>query len=266
MAEAKNKSGTLRMEYVDINKIEANSWNPQEMSKIEFERLKKEIAEVGFIVPIQVVPLENGNFRILGGEHRWSAAKEIGMTEIPCSILLGPKWEDEDLSKFVTVRLNLISGKLDPVKFATLYDEMAQKYGQEALSELMGFTDAKAMAKVLGGVKKELKKVLPKSMHGAVDAATKEAKSINDLGNIVQMLFSKYGDTVNQSFMIFTYGTQEHLYLSMSPEVKTSMDTVVEFCRTTGQDLNTVLGPSLEALSKNLDIPKKKPASDDVEF
>jgi hypothetical protein len=263
----------LEMKYLSVTDLEPNIWNPQTMGAPEMDRLKKEISEVGFIAPIQVVPLDTGKYRIIGGEHRWLAAKELGMIEIPCGIMLGAKWKDEDLQKFVTVRLNVISGRLDPERFAMLYQEMADKYGAESLQNLMGFTDTKAFAKILGGVQKNLKKVLPKEMHGAIDAAAKEAKTVADLGNIIQTLFQKYGDTVNLSFMIFSYGKQNHVYVSMDKAMKKAMDKVIEFCRETGSDINSILAPLTQEWAKEATkqleskpVKEQEKPLNDVEF
>lgn len=265
----------LILKYISIGDLEANDWNPQSMSKETFAALKKEISEVGFISPMQVVALEDGKYRILGGEHRWQAAKELGFTELPCGILPGKRWEEKDLQKAVTVRLNILSGHLDPEKFALLYQEMADKYGAESLQTLFGFTDAKAFAKVVGGVQKNLKKVLPKSMHGAIDAAAKEAKTVQDLSNIVQVMFAKHGESVGLSYMVFSFGGKNHLYVQMSPDMKKAMEVVTEYCRTTATDINELIGPlttawATEATKKLSLIPKyAKPGEEplsDVNF
>lgn len=237
------KDDKLDLKYIRVDLIEPNTWNPQVMDTTEFACLCKEITEVGFIDPIQVIALDTGKYRIIGGEHRWEAAKKVGLDEVPCGVIRGVKWKSEDLQKFVTTRLNLIGGKMDPEKFLKLYEEMAEKYGADQLQDLFGWTDAKAFAKILGGIQKSLKKALPKEMHGAIDAAAKEAKSIEDLTNIVQMLFHKYGDTVGQSFMVFSYGKSQHLYVRMDAAMNKAMKVVTDHCRKTGADINTFLAP-----------------------
>jgi hypothetical protein len=258
------KHDRLEMKYIPVADIEANSWNAQGMDSVTFQRLKDEIGNVGFIEPMQVVLLDTGKYRIIGGEHRWQAARELGMTEVPAAILPGKRWAETDLQKFVTVRLNVLKGNLDPQKFALLYSEMADKYGADALQGLMGFTDAKAFAKILGGLKKELKKILPKDMHAKLDEASHEAKTVQDLGNIVQMMFAKYGETVNQNFMIFSYGKSDHLYISMSKPMKKAMDKVTDYCRTTGSDINSILEPLaqewVKKVTANLEIQAKEAA------
>jgi hypothetical protein len=240
------------LRHIPIDLIVPNDWNPQGQDEITFQRLVDEIRDVGFLDPLEVVPLDNGQYRIIGGEHRWQAAKVVGLEELPCSILIDAKWQDEDLQKFVTVRLNVLKGKLDPTKFAKLYQEMAEKYGAEALQQLMGYTDTKGFQKLVGDVKRGLKKSLPKEMQDEFDEKAKEAKTVEDLESIIQNLFAKYGDTVNLSYVIFVYGKQEHVYVQANMKLKKAVDQILLYCKKTGQDINEVLLPTFTETAAKL--------------
>lgn len=50
------------------------------------------------------------------------------MEEIPAYVMDD---FDEDAAKYQTVRMNLLKGKIDPVKFTKLFDQMADKYGKD---------------------------------------------------------------------------------------------------------------------------------------
>jgi ParB/RepB/Spo0J family partition protein len=239
--------GLPQLGYLPLDKIIPNDWNPQEQDESTFNRLVEEIQEVGFIDPLEVVPLDDGNYRILGGEHRWKAAKQAGLTEVPVSILTDVKWQSEDLQKLVTVRLNVMRGELNPEKFLKLYNEMVRKYGKDPIQNLMGYTSSEKFQKLVGASMKALKKALPKEMHGAVDAAGKEAKSVEDIAKIVQEMFAQYGDTVNSSFMVFTHGKQQHIYIAMNKKMRHAMDKVVAYCKLTKEDINDVMVPITEA-------------------
>jgi ParB-like chromosome segregation protein Spo0J len=252
------------LKHVPIDLLVPNDWNPQDQDEATFQRLVDEIVENGFMDPCEVVPLEDGRYRIIGGEHRWMAAKaaqkgleEAGkpdaakeLDELPCIILTGDRWKDEDLQKFVTIRLNVIRGKLDPEKFLKLYEELADKYGAESLQTLMGYTDAKGFQKLVDGVRKGMQKALPKDLQDEFEDRAKDAKTAEDLQRIIQMLFAKYGETVDQSFMIFTYGKQEHIYVQMNKDMRKAMDKVVVFCKMTCQDINDFMVPITQAYMK----------------
>lgn len=248
--------GTL--EFIHVSAMEPNPWNAQAMDAEEFNRLVDEITETGFIAPVQVIPLDNGRYRILGGEHRWKAAKVVGMTTVPAMVLTGAKWKDEDLQKFSSVRLNVIQGKLDSEKFLKLYNEMADKYGAESLQRLMGFVDEKAFSKLVSGVSKGMKKTLPKELQGEFDAAAKQVKTVEDLSKVIQAMFTRYGDTVNQSFMVFSHGNKHHLYIAMNASMKKAMDKVVEYCRKSGEDINDFMEPLTKAYMQTADVRLKR--------
>lgn len=234
------------LKHLPIDLIVPNAWNPQKQDELTFQRLCDEIRDVGFVDPLEVVPMDDGTYRILGGEHRWQAAKLVGLDEVPCVVLVDKKWQDEDLQKFTTIRLNVLKGKMDPEKFAKLYGEMADKYGAESLQQLMGYVDTKGFQKLVGDVKRGMKKSLPKELQDEFDEKAKEAKTVEDLSNIIQHLFAKHGDTVNLSFMIFSYGKQEHIYLQMDRETKKAVDKIIAYCKQTEQDINDVIGPVLK--------------------
>jgi hypothetical protein len=248
--------------YIPLDKIIPNSWNANEQDEVMFDGLVSDVADTGFIDSLTVVPAPDGFYRIIGGEHRWMAAKAAGEETVPCLVLVGEKWQDMDLQKFVTVRMNMRKGKLNPQKFIKLYDEMAEKYGQQELQKLFGFTNKHALNKVIKDATKSAKKVLPKELHGELEEKAKDAKTVEDIGRIVQEMFAKSGDTVAQSYMIFTYGKQEHIYVSMSNTMRKAMDKVLLFCDTSKIDINDFMAPIIKAhlteAMKGLDAVEEK--------
>lgn len=240
--------------YLPVDLLVPNSWNAQTQDEVTFNRLVDEVKEdsTGFIDTITVVPMDDGTYRILGGEHRWMAAKKADLEEVPCLVLQGEKWKDEDLQKFVTVRLNVIRGKTDPEKFLSLYREMTTKYGADALQGLLGFTDQKAFQKLVDGVRHGMKKSLPKDLSEEFDKEAKNAKTVEDLQRIIQTLFAKYGETVQHSFMIFTHGKQEHIYIQASTKALRSLRKIMTYCQVSGADINKVMEPILAEGAKQL--------------
>lgn len=271
-----NEAGT-RFEMLDPAELDNNAWNPNMMDQDDFNRLVREIEDVGFIDPVQVVPVEEGRYRIIGGEHRVAAAVELRLPTIPAIVLDGPRWQDEDLQKLVTVRLNMLKGKMNPEKMAVLYRQMAEKYGEDALQNLFAFTDQQAWDKLVSGIKQGLSKAaLPKEKQREFAEKAKEAKTLKDLERILNELWSSYGDTVQLSFMIFTYGKREHFYVAMDRKTREAVKRVAAHCKGHAKDINTVLGPAIQALADVLDAEDKEagkkgkkkapPKQDDVGF
>jgi ParB/RepB/Spo0J family partition protein len=243
-----NQRSDMNIEFefkmINIDNIKPNSWNVNEMKSETFNRLVEEIREVGFIEPIQVVEDKSnlGNYTIIGGEHRYYACKYLGYKEIPCIILKSGKFDDIDLQKFVSIRLNILRGKINPEKFVKLYDEMADKYGAEALQKLMGFTDTEEYMKLVKAIGRSVKDL------GLGDKATKEfekkAKNLKDVDQLADLLndiFSKYGNTLEYDFMVFNYGGKNIYWVKLDRKVKKVMDDIIERCLGNKETINRYL-------------------------
>ena len=74
---------------IAVNRIEANDYNPNEMTETEYAECKKEIKHLKRIPkPIVVRRAAKGEkFIIIDGEHNWKAAKELGFSMLPCEVL-----------------------------------------------------------------------------------------------------------------------------------------------------------------------------------
>lgn len=248
---------------VDMNLIDPNEWNPNEMDAKTFNRLVEEIREVGFVEPIQVVAYiaeETGETRylILGGEHRYRAVQVLGRPTIPAVILKHKKYADKDFQKAMTVRLNALRGRLNKEKMVKLFLEFAEKYPTEKIQDMFAFTHKDEWEKLVGETRKGLKKAgLPPEVMEEYDRNVKEIKTVDDLGRIVQHLFQMYKDTVPYGFMVFTWGKKEHVYVAMSKRTKEAMDRLMKMCKDGQIEINTLLGPAIEAIVEDTPVLPK---------
>ena len=85
--------------------LKANHYNPNRMTERQFLALKSSIHENGFCGVILARDAENG-LVIVDGEHRWRAARALGIKEVPC--LIGDF--DELQAQALTVKVNQIRG------------------------------------------------------------------------------------------------------------------------------------------------------------
>lgn len=74
-----NALGRLEVVYVPIETLKPNAYNPNRQSEDDFELLLRSMEEDGFTQPI--VALQDDT--IVDGEHRWRAARELGLKEVP---------------------------------------------------------------------------------------------------------------------------------------------------------------------------------------
>lgn len=90
----------MEIKQILISALNPAGYNPRKISEKELDRLKNSITEFGFVEPIVV----NQDMTIIGGHQRVKAAAELGMIDIPCSVV--------DLSKEQELLLNLILNKV----------------------------------------------------------------------------------------------------------------------------------------------------------
>ena len=85
---------TLQRE-INIDDVVVSDERLWKLKEDEVSTLKKSIKEIGLITPIAVQ--ERGNkYLLIGGEHRYTACKQLGFKTIPCNIIPREYDNDED--------------------------------------------------------------------------------------------------------------------------------------------------------------------------
>ncbi|HAX7496935.1 TPA: ParB N-terminal domain-containing protein [Escherichia coli] len=79
----KNMDVKITILQVEVANLCPNPWNTNSVGAQNFEKLKGSIEKLGFFKPILARELDGGIFEILGGEHRWRAAMEQGISTVP---------------------------------------------------------------------------------------------------------------------------------------------------------------------------------------
>lgn len=114
-----------------IEELKFAVYNPREITKHDFEALKRSIKEFGFVEPVVV----NKDNTIIGGHMRVRAAKELGIAEVPCVFVD----LDDTKAKLLNLALNKISGDWDESKLAEVLYNLKEIVPDDL--ELAGFTD-----------------------------------------------------------------------------------------------------------------------------
>lgn len=212
MADAIQKTENLERKFVGTDLLDRNPYNPNSMDVESFNLLVDNIERVGLTDPILVIPHpeKEGMFRIVGGEHRWEAAKLLGFDEVPVTIIKDESFT-EDESKFQIVRHNIIHGKMSAKKFTDLYNSLTEEYTEEVASMMFGFTDEEEFKKLLTSTRKSL----PPELKKQFDEAKAEIKTIEDLSTLLNRLFSTYGDTLPYGYMIVDFDGKDSIWLRL---------------------------------------------------
>lgn len=246
MKDAKQKTKDLKRLMVPIGKLHPNPLNPNEMSDAQFNLLYDNIEKVGLTDPILCVPHpeHEGDYLIIGGEHRWEVGKLHGLDEVPITLNDSEDF-DEDQQKFQIVRHNIIHGKMSPKKFLELYQSLKEKYTDEIAAESFGFAEQEEFERMI----RTTRASLPDDMKKVFDASKHEIQTIEDLSRVLNHLFSTYGDTLEYNYMILDFGGKESILLRMLSHQKKPVMEFFDKCRSANRTADEALLHLIESVS-----------------
>ncbi|HEI9718040.1 TPA: ParB/RepB/Spo0J family partition protein [Klebsiella pneumoniae] len=134
---SKSMSIKITILQVEVARLRPNPWNTNSVGAQNFEKLKGSIEKLGFFKPILARELDGGQFEILGGEHRWRAAMEQGISTVPV-ISVGK------ISDLVAKQMSLVDneryGEDDQVALQRLIEEIQSELDYQ-LSEIAPYDD-----------------------------------------------------------------------------------------------------------------------------
>lgn len=105
---------------VNINDLKETEHNPRQITKKEFEKLKKSLQEDPEFLEAREIVVDE-NFTILGGHQRVKALKNMGKTNIEVKQVSG--WSDEKKRRFV-IKDNVQNGEWDMDELANYWDDL----------------------------------------------------------------------------------------------------------------------------------------------
>ena len=74
----------MNIKKIEINKLKPAQYNPRQISKTQFNKLKESVVKFGLVDPIIIN--KNGNI-VVGGHQRLKVAKKLNHKEIDCVVL-----------------------------------------------------------------------------------------------------------------------------------------------------------------------------------
>ncbi|MDY2959867.1 MAG: ParB/RepB/Spo0J family partition protein [Hornefia sp.] len=122
-----------RVLYIDINDIKPNGDQPRKtFDREKISELSQSIVEHGIIQPL-VVRKSGKHYEIVAGERRWRAAREAGLSLVPCILR---QFSDEE-NMLVAIIENMQREDLNPIEEAMGLEQMINVYGltQEEVSK-----------------------------------------------------------------------------------------------------------------------------------
>jgi hypothetical protein len=183
-------------------------------------------------------------FMVIGGHHRIEAAKFLDLPLVPCTVVIEETF-DKEQADMQLLRHNTIHGSLDPERFIVLYDKYKNQYPDDVIQDMFGFSDEKAFRKLID----ETAAALPDEMKKKFNDAKDEIKTIDDLSKVLNHLFSTYGDTLDQGYMILDQAGVKSLWLRMSKKTMDAAVVIGESCRLHDVTMDDMFGRMVQLIA-----------------
>jgi len=102
----------MAVQVVDlpVERIEAASWNANEMDEAMRARLRRSVQRFGLVAPLVVRPMRQERYETVGGAQRLQVLRELGCATVPCVVVAANDAEARLLSQ----ALNHLAGQDNP--------------------------------------------------------------------------------------------------------------------------------------------------------
>lgn len=244
---AAEKTNSLQRLDVTPDRLVKNDKNPNKMSQRAFDLLCDNLEQTGLTDAILVRPIAGTEkFKIVGGHHRFDAAQYLGFETVPVTVITDPNF-DEDMETFQLVRMNTIRGSLDPESFYKLYESLQDKYSDSIMQDAFGFAEEKEFKRLI----EQTAKALPdKHLQDKFKEAAAEIKTIDGLSQLLNQMFTKYGDTLPFGYMIFDHAGQRSMWLRIEGKTMKALDLIGDMCIEHSRTVDDVIGGVLQSIAK----------------
>jgi ParB/RepB/Spo0J family partition protein len=230
---------------IPVEHIIPDDLNPNMQDKATLDRLTEMIRQHGFDEPVQVTPRggpgQDGiqRYDLIGGEHRWIAAKRLAMKTIP-AVVKPPM--DEAERRMLMVQRNMVRGDLDRAKFTKLVASLEARthLQRQAIAEKMGLDSKRAAILLADRAKKD-----KATVEEAVTKSRGKLVIADNVAHVLRDVLSKQGDRIADGWVFFAHGGKIHLMLQTDDECHKAVQVLCAWAERQKETLNRVVATAI---------------------
>ena len=115
------------VKWIEIEKIQANNYNPNAVAKPEMELLQLSIEKDGYTQPIVVWEVGLNKFEVVDGFHRYLIGKDVlNLSHLPCVVINNDRTDRNDRIAS-TIRHNRARGKHKVESMSDIVIELSRR-------------------------------------------------------------------------------------------------------------------------------------------
>ncbi len=127
-----------QVEWVLIEQIQANNYNPNSVAQKELELLELSIKSDGYTQPIVVWEVSENKYEVVDGYHRFTIGKKLNLSHVPVVIVNKNRTNRKDRIAS-TIRHNRARGKHEVLKMSEIVKELSRlKWKDERIATELG--------------------------------------------------------------------------------------------------------------------------------
>lgn len=143
----------MKVTDIALTRLVPAPWNSNAMDRAMLARLARSVETFGFLEPLVVRDMGEGQFEIIGGSHRFQVLRETDATAAPCVIVEA----DDESARLLSQALNHIEGEDDPAMRADSLRIILAKFSEsDVLSILPETSESLAELSNLGSITPEM--------------------------------------------------------------------------------------------------------------
>ncbi|NMW21723.1 hypothetical protein CV133_gene8 [Chlorobiaceae phage CV-1-33] len=120
-----------KVQWVPIDKVHANDYNPNSVAPPEMKLLKLSIENDGYTQPIVAWETEEGLYEVIDGFHRHKVGRDLGLSHLPVVVVNADRQERGDRIAS-TIRHNRARGKHQVGAMSDIVQELSRRNWSDA--------------------------------------------------------------------------------------------------------------------------------------
>lgn len=266
-----------RAVLLPIKDLVLTDWNCNEMSPTQQAELVASIENSDspdnphFDEPLQVVPIKDDKWLVLGGEHRTKAMTALNQEQVPCVIRHDLAGKSRKELMLWSVRRNNLRGKVNAQKYAELENELINEHDMTAEAARKSMLMDGDLVKAISAANKNLKSS-DETEDGdtsssnssdntyETDGERENAQKNRDRSELLQALkvveqdvLLDSADTVEHGYLFFVQGRkgQTHLVVDESNNLHSLVSKMVSACKGESARVDDFLAAAIAKELKN---------------
>lgn len=215
--------------WIALELLVMNPNNVNEMTEGEFNALCEGVRQSKHIPTITVAPLPDGRFFIVDGNHRYKAARLLGLKTMKCEVL--EDLTDEGLQEILSARMVVVRGTVNKRKFTATWLKLREHLPPNKAMEVLGITSERRLNQLVYSSKRTA--AAGTMAQDEVRLMLNKARIVDDLADVIRAAIGD-GGVQEFEYLVFQVRRAQLVLVRCDVEQMDVLRTFVEKAKERG--------------------------------